>query len=976
MKIRIFALAKELDYDSKVLISHCNDAGIPVKSSPLASISPEEKDVLMAYLDSLGKKASPAPAAPATPAAPSIPLDAPLGGKIRAIQTKGPRPSLTRADQTVADLEPEVAYEEAVAETVEPTPPEPVPPHAQTPPAPAKPEESAPEEPTPVETEPQQSTLVEDPEPAATPEPPVEQTSTPAPVAEKAPEPPPQAELSPSEAPKAPPLPQETTPTSKASVLEKPPLRPTPRSGHEEMIPPSSNNPISKIRDMKPRASVLDSGQRKPKPKPKPALPSLAIPPMFRAEVPVKRKDEAPAQKPDVKLTAEILDSQSPLAAHLKKHTEDKQARGKVTTDPEADDKPRRGRIGGVVEQREQRRQLRKKTTRSVDDEDVDQETLRQRRMRQRRNRSVEYKATAMIEYPITIRSLSEAMGRPAKDLLTVLFKQGVMAKINDTLEEEMALELAMELGVELTVKREADKEETLQDRLDAEYDAAQLLPRAPIVTILGHVDHGKTTLVDTLRASNVVQGEAGGITQHIAAYQVIKNGQPITFVDTPGHAAFGEMRARGANVTDIIVLVVAANDGVMPQTVECISHAKAAGVPIIVAMNKIDLPDINEQKVLQELAAQNILVTEWGGDVELVRTSGLKGLGIDDLLETILLTAELNEYKAAVNTQAHGVCLEAFRDEGRGPLAWMIVQQGTLRVGDVVLCGTAFGRIRAMFTDNDQEITEAPPSTPVKVAGLNVVPNAGNHFYVMDDIEEARTIADQRIHTGRTESLAKRGGPKTLEQILGGSGAKELPLIIKADTPGSIEALRGELEKLDHSEVRVEILHTGVGGVNESDVSLAAASGAIIVAFHVIAEDRAEYLAQNEGVDIRRYNIIYEVTQEIKRALEGLLAPEKVEVTTGRAIVLQTFSISRVGTIAGCRILNGTIERSDRVHVIRDQAIINNYGIASLKREKEDAKSVREGMECGIRLDGFNDIKEGDLLEAYRIDHLQRTLD
>ncbi|MEZ5948623.1 MAG: EF-Tu/IF-2/RF-3 family GTPase [Planctomycetaceae bacterium] len=339
-------------------------------------------------------------------------------------------------------------------------------------------------------------------------------------------------------------------------------------------------------------------------------------------------------------------------------------------------------------------------------------------------------------------------------------------------------------------------------------------------------------------------------------------------------------------------------------------------------------------------------------------------------------MTAELQEYKAAPDIPAHGVCLEAFRDEGRGPLAWMIVQQGTLRVGDIVLCGPTYGRIRAMFTDNDTEITEAPPSTPVKVAGLSTVPDAGDHFFVMSDVEAARNIAEERLHEGRTELLAQRGGPKTLEQILGGSGPKMLPLIIKADTPGSIEALRGELEKLDHSEVRVEILHTGVGGVNESDVSLAAASGAIIIAFHVIPEDRAELLAQNEGVNIRRYNIIYEVSKEIKLALEGLLAPEKVEISTGRAIVLQTFSISRTGTIAGCRVLNGTIDRNDRIHVIRDQTIINNYSIGSLRREKDDVKSVREGMECGIRLDGFNDIKEGDLLEAYRVEQQQRTLD
>ncbi len=939
MKIRIFALAKELDYDSKELINHCNDAGIPVKSSALASISPEERDRLFAYLESL-KAPKSADSGPQTPAPPKPlpPPDQVLGSKVRTI---APKVSRTGApSETSQDAEPSAAETTPQAEQETATPSEELPPVAPG-------QTSASGETDPAEAPPVAAELPESPQP---PESAAE--VPPAVSAEQQPQQPASSEL------------KETKPSATGMT----------RPGMDDFGMGSSLG--SKIRDMKPRASVVDSGPRKPKPKPKPSLPALAIPPKFKAEAPPKKKDEGPAQKPDVKLTADILDSNSPLAAHIKKHADDKTHRGKTPADVEVDDKPRRGRLGGMVEQREQRRAQRKRT-RLVEEEESEREAaLRMRRSRQGRNRSVEYKSSAVVELPLSVRSLSEAMGRPAKDLMTILFKQGIMAKINDALEEEAALEIAMELGVDLQIKREEDQEEILLQRLDGELDPEELVERPPIVTILGHVDHGKTTLVDTLRSSNVVDGEAGGITQHIAAYQVDKNGKKITFVDTPGHAAFGEMRARGANVTDIIVLVVAANDGVMPQTQECISHAKAAGVPLIVAMNKIDLPDINEQKVLQELAAQNVLVTEWGGDVELVRTSGLKGLGIDDLLETILLTAELNEYKASPTVPSVGVCLEAFRDEGRGPLAWLIVQQGTLRVGDVVLCGSAYGRIRAMFTDSDTEITEAPPSMPIKVAGLNTVPDAGDRFFVMSDVEEARSIAEQRMHLGRQELLARRGGPKTLEQILGGTGPKTLPVIIKADTPGSIEALRGELEKLDHSEVRVEILHTAVGGVNESDVSLAAASGAIIVAFHVVPEERAEFLAQTEGVDIRRYNIIYEVSREIKLALEGLLAPESIEVTTGRALVLQTFSISRTGTIAGCRVLNGTIDRNDRVHVIRDQTIINHYAIGSLRREKEDVKTVREGMECGIRLDGFNDIKEGDLLEAYRIEHQQRTLD
>ncbi|MEZ6047863.1 MAG: translation initiation factor IF-2 [Planctomycetaceae bacterium] len=528
-------------------------------------------------------------------------------------------------------------------------------------------------------------------------------------------------------------------------------------------------------------------------------------------------------------------------------------------------------------------------------------------------------------------------------------------------------------------MKRQETAEDRLSQSVEVEEAAENLETRPPIVTILGHVDHGKTSLLDKIREANVTSGEAGGITQHIAAYQVDHNDHKITFVDTPGHAAFGEMRARGANVTDIIVLVVAADDGVMPQTKECISHAKSSGAPIIVAMNKCDLPDADEQKVLQDLAANEILPAEWGGEIEVIRTSAMTGQGIDDLLETILLTAELHEYKANPERDAVGVCLEAFRDEGRGVMSWFIVQKGTLRVGDVVLCGESYGRVRALYNDRNEELQEAPPSMPVKVAGMDEVPGAGEFFFVVPEIDEARQIADSRRHRDRAEVLAKRRKSISLDDLLSAArkgSISDLPLIVKADAPGSLEAIRSELAKLEHPEVRVQIIHEGVGGVNESDVYLASASGAIIVAFHVIAEDRAELLAEQEGVDIRRFRIIYELTETIKRSLEGLLEPEEKEVATGRALVLRAFSFSKVGKIAGCRVLNGTIDRNNRIHVIRDQTVINNYSIASLRREKDDVKEVREGMECGIRLDGFNDVKEGDLLEAYRIETIKRTLD
>ncbi|MFV0443943.1 MAG: translation initiation factor IF-2, partial [Planctomycetaceae bacterium] len=373
-----------------------------------------------------------------------------------------------------------------------------------------------------------------------------------------------------------------------------------------------------------------------------------------------------------------------------------------------------------------------------------------------------------------------------------------------------------------------------------------------------------------------------------------------------------------------------------------------------------------------------NVVPIEWGGDTEVVRVSGLKGTGIDNLLETILLTAEIAEHKAPIEVPADGVCLEAFRDEGRGPLAWMIVRRGVLRVGDNLLCGSSYGRVRAMYNERDEELTEAPPSSPVKVAGLNDVPRAGDYFFAMDTIDDARGVAEERLAQGRSDLLASRNRGKTLEEFFAHRDGqiRELPLIVKADTPGSIEALRHELQKFEHDEVKVRLLHEAVGGVNESDVYLAASSGAIVIAFHVIPEDRATSLAERESVEIRRYNIIYNVTDDIRQALEGLLRPERVEVTTGRALVLRTFSISRVGTIAGCRVLNGTIDRNSRVNVIRDQTILNDYAIASLKREKDDTKEVREGMECGIRLESFNDVKEGDLLEAFRIEERKRSLE
>lgn len=919
MKVRIFSLAKELDMDSKVLIQHCADAGLDVKNSPLASISEAERDMLLEHIAKANRNSS-APAAAAdalTPIREEIVPD--RTGKVRQIKQLGPLGNL-RARRGADEASPQE----------EPAAPEPavVAPEPEVPPAPAHVAPAA---------------------VAAPPEPVV---------------------------PAAPAVPTPPPPAAPAAPVKPEPTRPAPLS-RADYVAPGGHRPLH-IADMKAVGSVRDLGsarRKETKPTKKTAaLPNVALP-TFKPPVPGAKKSDTPAQKPEVRITSEVLKG-TKLTDFIRKKKEEHERTEPVEDDSEA---PRKGRAGITLDDMRSRRK-KKGRVRGEDDDDAGLPGRGQVRRQRRVAGSSDRKTSASVAFPLAIRDFCEAIGRTSKEVLGSLFRAGQMLTLNDVIDEPLGLEIAMELGVDVTVVQPETVEDILAARLatTAEQLGVPALPRPPIVTILGHVDHGKTTLLDKIRSTDVAAGEAGGITQHIRAYQVDHHGQKITFVDTPGHAAFGEMRARGANITDIVVLVVAGDDGVMPQTVECISHARAAGVPMLVALNKMDLPGVNEQRILTELSQHNVLPAEWGGDVEVVRVSAATGMGIDNLLETILLTAELHEFTAPQEVAADGVCVEAFRDEGRGPLAWMINLRGVLRVGDNLLCGSSYGRVRAMYNDRNEEIQEALPSMPVKLAGLNEVPSAGDHFYVMDTIDDARGVAEERAVQGRTNLLARRRRNQTLEEFFAHRDGqiRELPLIVKADTPGSIEALRHELGKFEHPEVQVRLLHEAVGGVNESDVYLAASSGAIIIAFHVVPEDRATALAEREGVEIRRYNIIYNVTDDIRQALEGLLKPERIEVTTGRALVLRTFNISRVGVIAGCRVLNGTIERNNRINVIRDQTILNNYPIASLKREKDDAKEVRDGMECGIRLDGFNDVKEGDLLEAYRVEERKRTLE
>ena len=587
------------------------------------------------------------------------------------------------------------------------------------------------------------------------------------------------------------------------------------------------------------------------------------------------------------------------------------------------------------------------------------------------------------ISQPITVRALSEALGVRSGELLFKLMALGALPtiNINSLVEQVMAETAAIEYGKELEVKRQLDTEQKMLEDVKQADKPEDLKPRAPVVTIMGHVDHGKTSLLDKIRKSNVVATEAGGITQVIRAWRVEHGGKPVTFLDTPGHEAFTQMRARGANVTDIAVIVVAADDGVMPQTEEAISHAKAAGVSIVVAINKVDMPSANIRKTEQQLYGLGLIPDTMGGDVQFVQTSAATGKGIDELLDTLSLVAEVKELKANPNKPATGICLEAHKNEGEGVFATILVQGGTLHKGDVVLCGPTFGRVRAMYDDLGRPIEEAGPSVPVRVTGLDEVPNADDPFQVVTDLSQAREIAEKR--KDKMQEAVRVGGRKTVTlETLVEKKIDELKIILKAEARGSIEAIKKELEKLHHEEVRVRLLHAAIGGITESDVQLALTSpeDTLILGFNVVPDDRARALAEERGIKIHQYNIIYKLTDDVRSALEGKLKPREEVIHLGRAMVREIFKISRVGTIAGCYCTQGTIERSAKVRVIRNGLVVypppdRTVGLESLKRFKEDTREVREGFECGLKIAGYDDIKVDDVVEAYRIEHVLRTL-
>jgi len=580
------------------------------------------------------------------------------------------------------------------------------------------------------------------------------------------------------------------------------------------------------------------------------------------------------------------------------------------------------------------------------------------------------------VESGVTVKDLSQALGVPMGELIKILMGLGQMRTATQSLSNEEVELIATEVKREVTIKHAADEELEPAEYEDAEED---LVPRPPVVTIMGHVDHGKTTLLDAIRQASVVETEAGGITQHIGAYQADVDGRKITFLDTPGHEAFTAMRARGAKVTDIAVLVVAADDGVMPQTKESISHARAAEVPIVVAVNKIDVPDANADRVRSELATEGLQPEEWGGTTQFSEVSAKQRTNLADLLERILLVADAElDLRANAGAEASGVVIESRLDVGRGPAATVLVHRGTLRIGDAVVAGDAAGKVRALYDYRGEKVKEARPGDPVEVLGFDKPPVAGEFVRVVEHERQAKHLANMRAERLRREQLAQRPRRRvsleTLHADLLAGEVQDLNIVLKGDVQGSVEALLGELQKIQHSEVRVNVIHTGVGGITENDVNLASASDALVIGFNVRPSADARQLAEREGVDIRTYRVIYQLTDDIEQALVGMLSPVQTEETLGDAEVRALFKVSRLGTIAGCMVTSGVVRRGSQVRIVRDGTVIYETTIAQLKRFKDDVREVAEGFECGILLDGFNDVKEGDILETFETRSVERT--
>ena len=991
--VRIYALAKELNLDSKDLVEVCRKAGIPGKGSALASLSDQEAEKVKNFLGGEKKK----PEASARPGA---------GSRPRVPDT------YTRDDYIAPGQPGRIRVLDVTRKPAEK-------PKEST--EPAKP--VAPEEEDQVVATPGPEPEVPKEDPSQPPE--VTDVPPTAPLAPAAESPPDESAVASDQT--TPPVPERERPRFSREIRE-----------FREMREPRDVREIKDLREMRePKDSDSPESPADRTPKRREPVIKLAEAPQLK-KPPAKSKPEGPkAQKPDIRLPKDVISGhkagqRAPLE-HLTKSVEQdaskaaekkpkkpsapgaskkpaqptpgapveaplsgKGSHKRRRPDTTAEERPERG-LAGMASARADRQKSRKTkargrtgTGRDEDDRGSTAPVRRPRTLTRRRNinTAAPRKEKVVLDLPCTVRSFSEASGVSAGAVLKTLMVLGISAlNINAELDRETADLLAAELDVDVEFRESFTLEHDLVERLDEmEDDAESLQPRPPIITFLGHVDHGKTSLLDAIIGTDVVSGEAGGITQHIRAYQIPKDHRKISFVDTPGHEAFTEMRARGANVTDIAVLVVAAEDGVMPQTEEAISHARAAGVPIIVALNKIDLPGADPNRVMQQLAAENLLPSEWGGDVEVIRTSATTGEGVSDLLETILLTADMNEYQANPDRPAIGVCLEAEQEAGRGVIAKLIVRNGTLNVGDIVVCGESYGRVKAMYDTlrPRQRVKKAGPSTPVNVTGLDIAPNAGDRFHVLDEISQAREIAEQRANRQRQQTLSGVSTRVSFEEfqqrlaegkLVDTRDMVNLNLIIRADVRGSIEAIEKELAKLQHPEIQIKVLHRSVGAITAADVMLAHASQAVIIGFQVIPDEAARSLADEKQVEIRRYDIIYKMTDDIRALLEGKLKPEERMVELGHALVKRVFPISRVGAIAGCYVVRGSLARGCRIRVNRDGRTIGVYELESLRREKDDVKEVPRGMECGVKLSGFSDIKQDDVLEAFRIEEVARSL-
>jgi translation initiation factor IF-2 len=903
-----------LNVESKDLLDLCKQLGFDVKNQ-LSSVDPEQRDQLEVLIKKGGGTAVATAPSPPKPVLPTVLPD--VSKTVRNLDRGGRR-------------EPEPAARE------------------ETPPAP-KPLDGA----------------GKPPERAPAAAPPATPATPPARAAES-----------------APPATPKPSPMAPAAASPPPPVPgkvPDLGAGGRGPGAPAPSRTTRRPRDLRPTGHVVAP------------MPPLKQRPPIQKDL---KKTEEPRQKPIARLTPEQLTQEKPIKPEdLVKPVAPTEVPEFEDEDDAAKGKRPKGVVGRDKRQQARNERAKQRKGRALDVEvqggkvvtlEPDERVQLRKPARiklKHRLPTQPRKGKVPVELPITVRSLSEAIGTRWGDLVFKLRDHGMTnPHINSHIEPEVAEVLALEAGCELEIKRPRDIEDELAVEVNKPSSPEDLAPRAPVVTIMGHVDHGKTSLLDKIRQSNVVATEAGGITQVLRAWRVDHGGRPITFLDTPGHEAFTKMRARGAQVTDVAVIVVAADDGVMPQTEEAINHAKAAGVSLVVAINKVDLPSANVNKTRQQLYGLGVLPDNMGGDTPFVETSAATGKGIDELLDQLSVVAELKELRANPNRPGRGTCLEAMLSEGEGVRATLLLRDGTLKRGDVILCGAAYGRVRQMYDDHGRPINEAGPSVPVRITGLDEVPNADDSFVVVADLSVARAVAEKR-KSRLAEAAQFKRPPVTLEKLTEAKIA-ELKIILKADFRGSIEAIKKELDKLQHEEVRVRILEAAIGGITENDVWLALTSpqDTLIIGFNVVPDDRARALAEEKDVQIRQYDIIYNLTNDIRAALEGKLKPREEVIHLGRAVVRETFKISRVGTIAGCSVTQGVIRRNAKVRLIRQGVVIyppaeRTASLESLKRFKEDVSEVREGYECGLKIAGYDDVKVDDLIEAFRVEQVQRTL-